>query len=135
MLGRTGRRPGRVALLGEGKGGAKRPEGESASPMASHRDPDQTPEELAAERWVLSQLREIEREVRAPRRLRVRIEADAGSRRQPWGLRAATALAAAAALLAVAVLAAGRPRHPVADAGGGTGEPGLGRSPTDTRPR
>jgi hypothetical protein len=89
--------------------------------MDSQHDPDHTPEELAQEQWVLSLLREIEREVHAPRRLRLRIEADARSRRQPWlapalgarrSLRAATAVAGAAALLAVAVLLPGGPGAP-----------------------
>ncbi len=99
--------------------------------MASHRDPDHTPEELAAERWVLSQLRDIEREVRAPQRLRVRIEADTRSRRRPWGLRAATALAAAAALLAVAVLAPGGPGTPsLTQAAALAGQGSAGPPPT-----
>lgn len=98
----------------------------------SHREPDLSDEELAGQRWVLSALREVEREVRAPRRLRRRIEAVARSRRRlllitgpvdgrrrlpdapsrPWGLRVATAMTAAAALLAVAVLLPGGPGTP-----------------------
>jgi hypothetical protein len=56
--------------------------------MASHRDPNLTPEELADERWVLSLLHEVGKEVLAPRRLRLRIEAETRSRRSPvLGLR------------------------------------------------
>jgi hypothetical protein len=80
--------------------------------MDSHRDPEPGPEELPDERWLLSVLREAAREVRAPRGLRLRIEADARSRQRPWGLRAATAVAGAAALLAVAVLLPGGPGTP-----------------------
>lgn len=80
--------------------------------MDSDRDPEPTPEELAAERWVLSHLRDLEREVRAPRRLRLRIEADARPRERPRGLRAATAVAGAAAVLALAVLLPGGPGTP-----------------------
>jgi hypothetical protein len=85
--------------------------------MDSHRDPDSHPdpnlsdEELAHERWVLSLLREVEREVRAPRRLRRRIEA-ARAPTRPRGLRAATAMTAAAAVLGVAVLLPGGPATP-----------------------
>jgi hypothetical protein len=43
--------------------------------MTSHHDPQPTPEQLAQERWLRSLLGEIEREVRAPRRLRLQIEA------------------------------------------------------------
>jgi hypothetical protein len=93
----------------------------------SHRDPDLRGDEG----WLLALLREVEREVRAPRRLRRWIEAearhrppatsaldaDARRRRSPgprglWGLRAATALTAAAALLALAVLLPGGPGTP-----------------------
>ncbi|MGH2893718.1 MAG: hypothetical protein ACRDPM_10710, partial [Solirubrobacteraceae bacterium] len=59
--------------------------------MARHRDPkptgedapDPTPGELADELWLLSLLHEVGQEVRAPRRLRLRIEAEARSRRRP----------------------------------------------------
>jgi len=93
----------------------------------SHRDPDLS----ADERWLLSLLREVEREVRAPRRLRRWIETEIRHRpratsasgrnarrrttpgpRGLWGLRAATALTAAAALLALALLLPGGPGTP-----------------------
>jgi hypothetical protein len=80
--------------------------------MDSHRDPEPPPEQLADERWVLCALREIEREVHAPRRLRRRIEADIRARRRPQGLRAATAIVGAAAALTVAVLLPGGPGTP-----------------------
>jgi hypothetical protein len=67
--------------------------------MASHRDPNLTPKELADERWVLSLLHEIGQEVRAPRRLRLRIEAETRSRRSPvLGLRGLAALASRGAI-------------------------------------
>jgi hypothetical protein len=51
--------------------------------MASHRDPKPTPTELADECWVLSLLHEVQQEVRAPRRLRLRVEAEIRSVRGP----------------------------------------------------
>jgi hypothetical protein len=60
--------------------------------MASHRDPKPTPPELADERWVLSLLHEVQQEVRAPRRLRLRVEAEIRSVRGPVpGLRGLSA--------------------------------------------
>jgi hypothetical protein len=82
--------------------------------VASHRDPNPTPEELADERWVLSLLHEVQQEVRAPRRLRLRIEAETRSRRGPVlgmsGLpvvRGGLAGVGAAALLAAAIMLPG----------------------------
>ncbi len=56
--------------------------------MSSPHDPHPTPEDLAQERWLRSLMDEIEREVRAPRRLRLQIEAAARtSRRRAWWTR------------------------------------------------
>jgi hypothetical protein len=43
--------------------------------MTSHHDPQPTPEQLAQERWLRSLMDEVEREVHAPRRLRLQIDA------------------------------------------------------------
>jgi hypothetical protein len=79
-----------------------------------HHNPDPTADELANEWWMLSLLRDVEREVRAPRHLRRRIDAHTRSRPTTapggvWGLRAATAVFAAAALVAITVLLPGGP--------------------------
>jgi hypothetical protein len=92
-------------------------------PNTPHEDhPDLTPEDLADEAWVLSLLHEVSQEVHAPRRLRLRIEAEARSRRRPVrgmalgagpGLRGASVLravlagAGGAVLLAVALMLPG----------------------------
>ena len=54
--------------------------------MSSPHDPHPTPEERAHERWMRSLMDEIEREVHAPRRLRLQIEATtrASRRRALW---------------------------------------------------
>jgi hypothetical protein len=125
--------------------------------MDSHRDPDNqrdpdlTAAESADERWVLSLLREVEREVRAPRRLRRHVEAEARSRRRwplaagargprrrgtaasggLWRLRAATAVAGAAAVLAVALLLPGGPATPsLTQAAGLASRGAAGPAPT-----
>ena len=80
---------------------------------------------------MLSHLRDLEREVRAPRRLRLRIEADARPRERPRGLRAATAVAGAAALLALAVLLPGGPGTPsLTQAAALAGQGAAGPAPT-----
>jgi hypothetical protein len=99
--------------------------------MTSSHDPQPTPEQLAQERWMRSLVDALEREVHAPRRLRLQIEAAAreSRRRSPWmrlrglarpavvvgvagrgalaGLPGAMAGALAIALLAVALLPGG----------------------------
>ena len=83
--------------------------------MTSHHDPQRSPEQLAQERWLRSLMDEIEREVHAPRRLRLQIEATARTRRRPAvaarrtlaGLPGAMAGALAVALLAVFLIPGG----------------------------
>jgi hypothetical protein len=89
--------------------------------MSGPDDPQPTPEQRAQERWLRSLLDEIEREVHAPRRLRLQIEAGARTprRRRPRVPRrsglailpGALAAALTAALVAV-VLAPGGPAAP-----------------------
>ncbi|HEX3977346.1 MAG TPA: hypothetical protein VHW96_13855 [Solirubrobacteraceae bacterium] len=76
--------------------------------MTSHHDPQRPPEQLAQERWLRSLMDELEREVHAPRRLRLQIEA-ARARRRPAlaGLPVAMAGALATALLAVLLIPGG----------------------------
>jgi hypothetical protein len=77
--------------------------------MSNHHGPQRTPEQLAQERWLRSLMDEIEREVHAPRRLRLQIEAAARPRRRPVlaGLPGAMAGALATALLAVLLIPGG----------------------------
>ncbi len=77
--------------------------------MTSHDDSQRTPEQLADERWLRSLMDEVEREVHAPRRLRLQIEASARARRRPVlaSLPGAMAAALATALLAVFLIPGG----------------------------
>jgi hypothetical protein len=86
--------------------------------MSNHHDPKPTPEQLAQERWLRSLMKEVEREVHAPRRLRRQIEGLAraprrrrllivGDRGALAGLPGAMAGALAVALLAVFLLPGG----------------------------
>ncbi len=75
--------------------------------MATRHDPEPTPEELAQERWILALLAEIRHEIRAPRRVRVQIEASVRRDARVAGLRGAVSAAVAAGLVAVALLLPG----------------------------
>ena len=87
--------------------------------MTSHHDPQRTAKQRAQERWLRSLMDEIDREVHAPRRLRLQIEASARTRRRPAvgarstlaGLPCAMTGALAVALLAV-LLTPGAPAAP-----------------------
>ena len=77
--------------------------------MTSHDNSQPTPEQLADERWLRCLMDEVERQVHAPRRLRLQIEASARARRRAVlaGLPGAMAAALATALLAVFLIPGG----------------------------
>lgn len=104
--------------------------------MTSHHDPPPTPEQLAQERWLRSLLDEVEHEVRAPRRLRLQIEAATRAPRRPaprdalTGLPAAMAGALVTAVLALVLLPGGPAAPSLSQAAALSGRGPAGPPPT-----